>query len=241
MKRIDLITKAIDIVPDVLPHLGTRARYLYAKSKPTEYKTVEYMTRQVEGLVNGVYSGNIGGSFIDVMANLISGQMTQAYRQAYEDAGYTGELLPDYLTTSLEALILNQYNFVDQFYRDIIDARIDGTPMAPLLSRAQMWGGQWETAYREAERLILMENGGNLEWVKGATEKGCSTCANLDGIIMSAKEWEMLGVHPRGYPNNKLECEGGGPANNCDCSLVPTDKRRSPNAYGRVEDIIAGR
>lgn len=237
MKRIDIIIKAVDTVPAVLPHLGNRARYIYHVTKP-EYKTADYMLRQVEGLVNGVYSGNIGGQFIDIMANLISGQLTQAYRQAYEDAGYTGEVLPKFLSTSLEVMILNQYDFVDQYYRDIIDARVDGTPIDPLLSRAQMWGNQWNTAYREAERLILMDGGGNLEWVKGATEQGCDTCANLDGIVMSAKEWEMLGVHPRGYPNSKLECEGGGPANNCDCSLVPTDKRRSPNAYGRVEEII---
>lgn len=246
--NINLLRQAVQLVPEVKEHLSPRARfvfgvenpigYVYGKSSQFEYKTVEYMLARIEGLVRGVYANNVGGDFIDIMANLISGQFSQAYQQAFEDAGYTDFVLPDYLTASLEAMILNQFDYVDQFFRDIVDARIDGTPIDPLLARAQMWAGQWNTAYREAERLILTDGGGNLEWVKGATEKGCSTCANLDGIIMSAKEWDTLGVHPRGYPNNKLECEGGGPANNCDCTLSPTDKRRSPNAYGRVEEII---
>lgn len=238
MKRIDVIVKAIDTVPAVLPHLGTRARYLYSTTKPTEYKTYDYMLSQVERLVTSLYNNNIGGEFIDLMANLISGQLTQAYQQAFEDEGYTDFVLPDYLTASLETMILNQYNFVDQFFRDIIDARIDRTSIDPLLVRSQMWANQWNAAYKEAQMLIRIQGGGNLVWKQGATEHGCATCGNLDGIVMSAKEWEMLGVHPRGYPNSKLECEGGGPANNCDCTLEPTDKRRSPNAYGRVEEIV---
>jgi len=101
-----------------------------------------------------------------------------------------------------------------------------------------MWAQQWTTSYRKAVELIRLQGGGNLMWQKGETEKGCSTCANLDGIVMSAKEWAELGVHPRGYPNSKLQCEGGGPVNNCDCELVPTDQRRSAGAYGKVEEII---
>lgn len=237
MNNLLLIARsAICAAPDVIPHLSDKTRH--ALQEPTEYKTYEYMLKQIEGLVNGVYSGNIGGQFIDTMANLISGQLTQAYRQAFEDEGYTDEFLPEYLTTALEEMILGQYDYVDQYYRDIVDARVDGTPIEPLLSRAQMWANQWNAAYQKALELIRMQNGGNLEWVQGATEKGCRTCAALDGIIMSAKEWQALDLHPRGYPNSKLECEGGGPANNCDCTLSPTDKRRSPNAYGRVEEIL---
>jgi hypothetical protein len=83
-----------------------------------------------------------------------------------------------------------------------------------------------------------MANGGNFVWKKGHTEKGCRTCAALNGIVLSARAWQELDVHPRGYPNPKLECEGGGPVNNCDCELVPTDKRRSPKAYNTVLNII---
>lgn len=226
MNKIKVIRDAVHVVPQVLPHLSDRARWtLY---KPVEYKTFDYMLKQIESLVKGVYSGNVGGQFVDSMANLISGQLTQAYQQAYEDEGYEGEL-PEYLTASLEAMILGQYDFVDQYYRDIVDARVDGTPIDPLLSRAQMWANQWNTAYNEAIRLITLENGGNLIWQIGDAEH-CTTCLALDGIIASAVEWEASGWKPQ---SEYLECHGF----NCKCSLSPTSNRRSKNAAERLAAI----
>lgn len=260
---LSTIRQLIKAFPAVVPHLTGRARWILHMDTTMKdvrgpyadmahwhlgedgegltidfaYKTYDYFLRQLEGLVRGVYENNLGGSFIDVMANLISGQLTQAYEQAWQTEGDESEF-PDYLTASLEDMILNQYEHVDQYFRDIVDARIDNTPIDPLLQRAAMWAGQWDTAYRQAVELIRLESGGNLQWQKGETERGCSTCAALDGIIMSAREWQELDVHPRGYPNNKLECEGGGPGNNCDCTLEPTTQRRSAGAYGRVVDIV---
>lgn len=232
------LREVIKLFPDVIPHLSGRARWIAYDA--IGYKTYDYMLKQVTRLVRSVYSGNLRGEFIDLMANLISGQLTQAYEQAWTDEGYTGAL-PDYLTESLEAMILGQYEHVDGFYRAIIDAALDSTPIDPLLLRADMWATQWDNAYKEAVQLINLNSGGNLEWIKGATEHGCATCAALDGIVMSAKEWELIDVHPRGYPNSKLDCEGGGPVNNCDCTLSPTDKRRTAGAYGRVEEMMLAR
>jgi len=233
-----IIRDIVKAVPEVKKHLSTKARYYL--HTPEAYKSEDFFLAQVEGLVRSLYGNFIGGEFIDTMANLISGQIRDAYEKAYFDAGYEGEL-PGYLETSYQDFVLEQYNFVDRFFRDIIDARIDGKPIDSLINRARLWAGQWDSAYREAVRLIRIDGGGNLEWKKGATEKGCRTCAALDGFVMSAKEWQLLDLHPRGYPNKKLECEGGGPANNCDCDLVPTTKRRSPNAYGRIEEILLAR
>jgi len=101
-----------------------------------------------------------------------------------------------------------------------------------------MWANQWNASYQKAREMILLRSGGNFTWHKGETENGCETCARLDGITMSAAEWQALQLHPRGYPNPKLQCEGGGPANNCDCTLDPTDKRRTPGGYGKVEEIL---
>lgn len=231
MRINNLLVQAVNLVPDVLPYLSNKARW--AMYKPAEYKTFDYMLSVITGLVRGVYSGLVGGQFIDSMANLISGQLTQAYRQAYEDEGYTDFILPAYLSSSLETMILNQYGFVDQYYRDIVDARVDGTPIDPLLQRATLWATRWNEAYNEAIRLIAKENGGNLVWVYGDTDH-CTTCLSLNGIVASAKDWDMLGVKPQNAPNNNLECGGW----RCQCSLQPTDKRRSANAYGRIEEIL---
>ena len=234
-KRIQIVRKVIEAVPEVIPYLSNKARYMLYK--PAEYKTFDYMLRAIEGLVNGVYSGNIGGQFVDTMANLISGQLTQAYRQAFEDEGLTDAFLPDYLQSSLNEMILNQYNFVDQYYRDIVDARVDQTSITPLLARADLWAQRWTEAYNEAVRLITLNNGGNLEWELGATEQHCPECAAFDGIVARASEWDTLGIRPQNSPNDKLTCGGW----RCDCTLTPTDKRRSPNAFGRLEEILLAR
>lgn len=231
MKLLPHIRQVVATFPEVRTYLSGRSRWsLY---KPTEYKTVEYMENAIEGLVNGVYNGNIGGQFIDTMANIISGQLTQAYRQAWEDEGMTDYFAPDYLSESLEAMILNQYDYVDQFYRDIVDARVDGTSVSPLLARAKLWANQWNAGYNEAVRLITLQGGGNLVWEYGDAEH-CNTCLSLNGIVARADEWDTLGVKPQG---DMLECGGW----NCKCALVSTDKRRSPNAYGRIEEILLAR
>jgi hypothetical protein len=229
-----LVRYAIKRYPAVLPLLKGRARWMAIPEGA--YKTYEYFLAQLTRAVRNVYRGNLGGEFIDIMASLIQGQINQAYRQAWKDSEMAGEY-PDYLQSAADVMILGQYDYVDQFYRDIVDARTDGTPIDPLLSRCEQWAGQYDTAYRDAELKINLENGGNLIWRKGETEHGCDTCASLNGIVMSAREWEMLDVHPRGYPNPKLQCEGGGPANNCDCTLEPTDQRRSPKAFDYVMGV----
>lgn len=226
-----LIRRAVELVPDVLPLLSAKARFsLY---QPAAYKTYDYMLKQIEGLVKGVYSGNLGGAFIDTMANLISGQFTQAFEQAWKDEEGQGEL-PEYLSIALESAILNQYNYVDQYYKDIVDARVDQTPIDPLLFRATLWAQRWTESYNEAVRLIALENGGNLIWTLGATEKHCFTCATLNGIVARASEWDALGIKPQNAPNNKLVCEGW----QCDCSLTSTDQRRTAGAYGKMEEAI---
>lgn len=202
-------------------------------------KTTEFYLNTLIRLVRSVYQGYLGGEFIDIMANLVQGQINQAYGQAWIDEG-DGGTMPEYLLNAAQAFILQQYGYVDQYYRDIVDARIDKAPIDPLLQRAEMWAGQYDTAYRDATLLIRTENGGNLVWRKGQTEQGCDTCARLDGLVMSAKDWDEMGLHPRDYPNPQLACEGGGPANHCDCELLPTDQRRSPNARSVAMDIVMG-
>lgn len=220
----ELIIKAIGIQPRVVLYMGSG------------YKSFDYFLAQIRGLVRGVYNDFIGGDFIDTMANLISGQLTQAYRQAYTDEGYTDFNLPDYLQSSLTDAIAYQYTFVDQYYRDIVDARIDKTPIDPLLQRASLWANRYNEAYNEAVKLITAENGGNMIWEYGAAEH-CDTCRDLNGIVASAKEWEAAGVKPQNAPNPLIDCGGW----NCKCSLSSTTRRRSPKALDRILNIIAGR
>ena len=230
-KLIEFIKQAVKIAPEVRALLSNQARFAFHSKAP--YKTQEYFLEQIERNVSQLYAGNIGGEFIDLMANLISGQLYDAYYQAWKDEG-TGGDFPDYLDKAYQDAVSAQYAFVDQYYRDIVDAKIDGTPIEPLLARAELWATRWNEAYNDGMKLITLDGGGNLIWELGATEQHCSTCAALDGKVMSAKEWDAIGVTPQAAPNNSLECGGW----KCDCSLSPTDARRTPGAYGRIEEII---
>ena len=218
MTLLSNILQVVRSVPQVIKYL------------PPEYKTYEYFLARVEGLVRGVYGGNVGGDFVDILANLIRGQIADAYGQAWQDEGYDPPI-PDYLNASMEAFITAQTNFdwIYQYYRDVVDARVDGTPIDPLLSRASMWANQWNAAYSQAMLDIRKEEGGNLVWQLGEAEH-CSTCLALDGIVASAKEWDTSGWKPQ---SRDLECNGY----NCACSLQPTDKRRSRGAADRLAAV----
>jgi hypothetical protein len=221
MKRIDIASAAVYAVPDVIPLLGSAF-----------YKTYDYMLGVITHAVTSVYNGFMGGEFVDILQSLITGQLTQAFNQAWEDSGETSFSLPDYLQSALDAMIQTNINFdfIYGYYTDIVDARVDGTPLQPLLSRADLWANRYNEAYNQAAALIVQANGGKLEWVLGATEQHCQTCAALNGIVAYAWEWEEAGVHPQSAPNHALECGGW----KCDCSLSPTDKRKTRGAMERI-------
>lgn len=247
-----LLRAIVARVPAVVPYLRGRARWIafvyeaqfftgwYAGNQhyDTQYKTYEYYLANIERLIRSVYSNQIGGDFIDIMANLISGQLTQAFQQAWMDEEGDGAM-PDYLREAAEEMILSEYDHVDSFFREIVDARLDEAPVDPLLSRAAVWANRWNDAYNQAVALITAENGGNLMWERGATEQSCRICSALDGIVARASEWEALNVKPQNPPNPILDKENGGCGGwLCDCSLTPTDKRRSPKAFDTIMNIV---
>lgn len=233
MNKLYILRLVVSGIPAVRPLLLARTRFLLAE--PAPYKTYEYYLSTLERMIRNLYNNNLGGEFIDIMSSLIQGQLTQAFQQAFEDEGFTDFTLPDYLQSALTQMIVSQYSFVDQYFRDIVDSRIDGTSIDPLLARAELWANRYNEAYNEAVRLITLNEGGNLEWVYGDDiEVHCDTCQNLNGIVARASEWDTLGVFPQGAPNSRLQCGGW----RCGCTLSPTDKRRSPDAYGRIEEAV---
>lgn len=231
MNKATVIRDVVRRVPAVLPHLTGKARYIAAAFSADE-KTAEQFDSRLTSLVKALYKGTIAApEFVDALAALISRQITLAYRDAWKDEG-EGEY-PEYLSEAADAAIVAQFDYVDQFARDIVDARIDEKPVDGLLSRVPLWANRYTENYNEGVRLIAMNNGGKLEWIYGDTDH-CNTCRNLHGIVAYAKEWDALNVKPQGAPNSKLECEGW----RCQCQLVPTDKKRTAGAYGRIEEAI---
>lgn len=220
-----LLGRNVDVDPRILilcPELGSEFA-----------KTYEFFLRTMTRLIRSVYEGNLGGDFIDIAGNLIDGQLRRAYEEAWKEEG-TGGDMPAYLIEALEAMVADQQSYLEGLYKDIVDARVDSTPIEPLLSRAEMWANQYNTAYNDAVRYIVAENGGRLVWKYDPDKEHCTTCAALNGIVAYAAEWEELGVHPAGGPNPVLECNGY----RCGCSLEPTEKRRSPKAYDTILNAV---
>ena len=228
--RSEIVRLTVKAIPQVRPHLHGRALAFVFDIDPS-YKTQPFFEATVTHLIQQVYNGNMGGDFIDVMYSLISGQLYDAYTQAWEDDGNTLPL-PDFLESAYQVAVVEQQDFVQSFYRDIVDARVDQT--GALTDRAGLWANRWQEAYNDAVRLIGVNTGGKLVWKLGATEQHCATCAQLDGIVAYASEWEDDGVKPQNAPNGMLECGGW----RCDCSLEPTDRRRSPNALDTIMNAV---
>lgn len=236
------ILLAIKAVPSVAPYLTGRARFMFfAAVKFEAYKSYEDMLSRIQSLVKNTYKGKVStGDFTDKMASIIGGQLRNAYNTAWINEGMdednTSAALPDYLEESLVEMIAQQTNteFAYQYFTNIMAARRSETPIDPLLSRAELWAGQWNTAYENATSLITINNGGREEWILGATEQHCPECAALNGIIAFASEWEELGVRPKNPPNDNLTCGGW----RCDCERRATDKKRSRNAYNRIKAIV---
>lgn len=187
------------------------------------------MQRRITSLVRSLYNETITApQFVDSMAALISRQITLAYRAAWKDEG-TGGAMPDYLATASEDAILYQFDFVDKFARDIVDARIDEKPIDGLLARVPLWANRYDESYNAAMLLISEQSGGKLVWVYGDTDH-CETCMGLNGIVAYASEWSEAGVQPQNAPNDSLECGGW----RCQCRLEPTTARRTPKAIDKI-------
>ena len=218
----DLFSVIIVRFPAVIPHLGAWF-----------YKTYDYYLATIQNLVRNLYDGYIGGEFRDILSNLVLGQLSQAFEQAARDNGVL-ELNQDMFNRLMD-MVTSERLHIEDFYRAVVDARVDKTGIEPLLVRADLWARRWQDAYNEATRMIEAERGGKLVWRLGATEQHCTTCAALNNLVAFASEWEQARLRPQSPPNGALECGGW----RCDCVLEPTDRRRSPDVLARLFDIAA--
>ncbi len=199
-------------------------------------KTAGYMSRTIDSLVRDLYNGEIDeGEFSDSMASLIENQFRRAFNEGMRNNGLDPE---KDITAEFEAeyqrLVTEQYEYIERFAKDIVAGKESGQTKDQFMARADLWSNQYESVVNEA-KMITADNKEKFEWVMGATEEHCETCAALNGIIAWAEEWDTAGFHPRKPPNDLLECGGW----RCDCKLEPTDKRRTSDALGTLLDIAS--
>lgn len=184
-------------------------------------KTQGFYDQALRSAVRDFYNGKIDAfEFIDKMVYLITEQFTRAWNEGMRSVGLDPQedMEPEWQEV-LDDRIQQEINVIDGFAGDIEAAAADkeNNPIAPLLARVSMWSNR----YNELVSLAVATCGRNkLEWVLGEAEH-CETCLRLSGCVDWSENWTESGWLPQ---TNMLRCGGF----NCQCSLVPTKRKRTP-------------
>ena len=187
-------------------------------------KTAVYFDRVIMTWVNDLYTHEVTeAEFVDRFADLIDQQLTRAFNEGMRNNGLDPVTdMTDEWAAALQEMIASEYMYVDQYAADIASGNYT---LAQLQSRAGTWSNRYTDIVNQAT-LLTAEGKDRLIWRLGATEAHCETCMTLNGVVAFAREWDVSGIKPQNPPNNNLSCGGW----KCDCSLEPTDQRRSPKA-----------
>lgn len=194
-----------------------------------DFKTIDYFIRVLMDWVNDLFTGEVSeADFVDRLADLIDQQLTRAFNEGMRANGLDPLLdMTEEYQQALQEIIANEYKYVDSFAHDV--ATQNGS-LAQFQNRAQMWANRYNDVVNQA-KLLTADAKDKLEWVEGDTINKCGVCSGLDGMVLTAREWELLGVRPQ---SPDLPCKGF----HCHCDLVPTDKRRTRDGYGKAEEIL---
>jgi hypothetical protein len=173
--------------------------------------------------------------FVDSFVENISEQMRRAWNEGARSVGVEPEDMTDEDLDYLQAIIDSENEFVLGLGEAVEEARDSGMTLDQFRQQFRARVDVWSNRYKDTANEAKLYFGGKerLEWRLGATEQHCTTCARLNGIVAYAEEWAESGLQPQSPPNDLLECGGW----RCDCSLEPTDRRRSRDALGTLLDI----
>jgi hypothetical protein len=202
-----------------------------------ELKTYDSYYRQLWKRVKELYSMKIDRfQFESQLADIVQQQITRAYREALRDEGLDPNLVKTQYADNIQDIIVSEYERISNFAADIEIASHWEKGYEQFNVRTQLWANRYDDAYNRAIADIATEQGAKMEWQLGATEQHCETCAALNGIVARASVWNELGMKPQQPPNTALECGGW----QCDCSLVITNKRATPNAKEKIQRVKYG-
>lgn len=197
-------------------------------------KTYEHYSRSIRQRVEALYAGEMTeGAFVDFMAEIIPQQLRRAWNEGMRENGLDPEteMEPEW-EDQLQAMIESEFDFVDGFAADIVDGAKREAGVDQFLARADLWANRYNDVLNEA-RLMSSDARVKYVWRLGATEEHCQTCAALNGIVATSREWEESRFRPQEPPNELLECGGW----RCDCSLEKTSERKTPGALDKLLTI----
>jgi hypothetical protein len=217
----------MDVVQAILARLNARIDAVKTYN--------EYRSRLWRAALR-LYEGRTGNTFMEAsFARSIDQQLTEAWNIGADSVGVSPEdMTPDDMTI-LEGIINNENNFIARLGDDIIRARDEGMAWRDFEREFGNRVDLWANRYNEVVNTAKMKFGGKqrLKWNLGETEQHCESCLKLNGIIAWADEWDSTDIHPQQPPNSHLVCGGW----HCDCTLDPTDERRTPKAIDKLTEI----
>lgn len=191
--------------------------------------SIESFRRGIRSSVRALWSGVIDSRQFAVSMQAAIGR---GIANAWEVGASEGGITPDEYSTdeqkALAEFLTTQYESVGEFGVYIVSHnKKSGKPLEPLLSRAEMWVNQYESARMRAAAMAA----GNEKrvWTLGATKVHCPSCKKLEGIVKRYSFW-LEHVMPRSAPNDGLECGGY----RCQCELRKTRKPTTPGALPRL-------
>jgi hypothetical protein len=201
-----------------------------------EFKTQSAYQLHAWAYMREFFTGGVDAfGFIDLMAAEIDNQLTRAWHEGAAAVGVEQADMTEDDDRELADLITTEQNYLDGVAGDIEafiaeGGHTDAEFGARFKARAAMWANGYASAVSDAK--LWFGDKEKLEWVFGDTDH-CTTCLALNGIVAWAREWDEVDVKPQG---SMLECGGY----NCQCQLVPTDKRRTARAMDKIIGIISG-
>ena len=208
-------------------------------------KSYAYYRKTIMSAVRTFYADQITGKdFLDIMSGLINGQMMRAWGDGMKDNGLLPSDMTDTWQRIVDGIAESETSHLQEYANDVLDARLDGASIDPLLLRAEMWADRYNDVRNRARLETAPKVGPDgkptmFEWKYNPLKEHCPTCKALDGLIASVDEWRQSQYHPYAdwdgnLPNKMLGCNGW----RCGCNLMPTDKARNIPEGANIADVV---
>jgi hypothetical protein len=184
-------------------------------------KTEGYYNRVLSKAVRDLYNGDISeDDFLSIESRLLDGQIQRAWNEGMRNVGLDPQKdLTDAMAQEIKNIQDSEFSYLQGYIDAINKARTGGTPLQPLLDRADLWSSRYTDVASRAE-IFSAPDDLNYFWKRGQTVESCSDCLAMVAVgVQSAVFWrekQAAGIYPQ---SPDLECHGF----LCDCSLESTD------------------
>jgi hypothetical protein len=192
--------------------------------------TEDRYSKEIYDAASAYWKDGRRGSFSTRMNATIKFGLTSAFEQGADKVGVAPDEFEQPDKDYRDSLIDEEKSHVSGLL-DFLDG-LANDPNAKLSDanyRLDMWVKRYSDVYEKA--LLNFGQKVRFIWRYGDTIAHCASCSGLEGLVAWGSEWEQAGIKPK---SSLLACGGY----QCDCSIDPTDKRRSPKALQRIMDVV---